>query len=410
MWKRLNNLLYFLYFWYKNKLIRSGQNKKVYNPLDFPCSFPEPILYVSTGQIGDLVLATGHLKFLRDWFYPHPIWLLGNPSIQPVVKPFIDIFIPISNTRTSLTYRGLTSHSGGSSILNRRFKYIIADIHTFYGGLFRLELILNSLQAERKFIYEGYYLGSDLAPVRPYPRKFEIIPTFKTGANAVEPSKPVHILQHNEYYFDQLLKRLGIKVDNRPNNKPDLGFVGSGIKDCIHYGLVPGDFVGWQPYSNNGRKNYPLLDWQKIISAFPDQQFVAFVEKKRDLNLNKMGLTNLSIITAELPVIMRLIQETRCFVGLDSGLSHIATALGKPTICVTGDSHLGYFFPYPKEYGYTNLSMVFNSQYLKCRGCFMTCEHEVLTSTLRKGALCLRTITPQTIIDSINDELYGNYK
>jgi len=95
----------------------------------------------------------------------------------------------------------------------------------------------------------------------------------------------------------------------------------------------------------------------------------------------------------------------RRVVGLDAGLSEIATVMGIPTVCVCPDSHLGFFFPYPGNYGFHNLHTVAHPDYLSCRGCFMTCRHEPLTSTVTRGALCLRTLPSRLVIEAIRSAL-----
>lgn len=363
------------------------------------------MLYVAWGRIGDVVLATGHLKRLRRWFHPRPVWFLGRSGVKPVVEPFVDVFLPFPDPSGAETGSGNAPDASLARIANQSFRYVITDIHTFYGGLFTLGSLLGALRADRRFVYEGFHLGMDLAPERPYPAGYEIVPKYGGREGAGTEDGAFHLLHHNAHYIRHVLEQCGVETDAGELWRPDLDHVGSGTADCRRFGIEPGGYVAWQPHSENRRKDYPPPHWAETISAFPDRQFVALVEPGKAAGLEWAARHDVRVIEIALPGAMRLIREARLFVGLDSGLSHIATALGTPTVCVCPDSHLGYFFPYPRNYGYTNLRTVFHPEYRSCRGCFMTCRHEPLTSTITRGALCLRTLPSRLVIDAIEAAL-----
>ncbi len=359
------------------------------------------MLYVAWGRVGDVVLATGHLKQLRRWFHPRPIWFLGRSGVKSVVEPFVDAFLWFPGPDKQANRPGTDPAGTLERVLNQSFRYVIADIHTFYGGLFTLGALLEALRADRKFIYEGYHLGKDLAPERPYPAGFEIVPQYRPRNGTDAENGGYHLLHHNAHYIRRVLSQCGIDTPHGVLWRPDLGHVGTGEATCRRFGLEPGAYVAWQPLSANRRKDYPLAQWRETIGAFPDRQFVALVEPGQALELEKAALPEVRILETTLPEAMRLIQAANLFVGLDSGLSHIATALGKPAVCICPASHLGYFFPWPRSYGYTNLHTVSNPAYQSCKGCFMTCRREPVTSTSRRGALCLRTLPARMVIDAI---------
>ena len=96
-----------------------------------------------------------------------------------------------------------------------------------------------------------------------------------------------------------------------------------------------------------------------------------------------------------------VIAQARAFVGLDSGLTHIATCLEKPTVCVSHASNLGYFFPYPASLGFGQLEVVHDPDYEACSGCLMVCRQEPLPNTYRLGALCLRTLPAASVIAAV---------
>lgn len=405
MWKQFNTFAYRFYFAFRNRRARRrnrGWAVRVTHPGE-----PEtrPVLYIAWGRVGDVVLATGHLKRLRRWFHPHPVWFLGRPGVQPIVDPYVDAFLPFPEPAGTNPGAGHAPASPLEPVANRSFRYIITDIHTFYGGLFALDALLASLRADRKFVYEGYHLGNDLAPERPYPAGFEVVPRLAGRENRGAGNEVDHCLYHNAHYIGRVLESCGVGGDDGAAWRPDLGHVGSGTEECRRFDLEPGGYVAWQPASANRRKDYPLSRWAETFRAFPDQQVVALVEPGGAARLDRTGLPGVRVIETGLTGAMKLIREARLFVGLDSGLSHISTVLGTPTVCVCPDSHLGYFFPYPDACGYTNLRTVAHPDYLWCRGCFMTCRHEPLASTVARGALCLRTLPPRQVIDAMQSAL-----
>ena len=405
MWKQLNNLAYRIFFASRNRRARSrNRGWSVRAALQAEAG-PRPVLYVGWGRIGDVVLATGHLKRLRRWFHPHPVWFLGRPGVKPIVDPHVDAFLPFPEPDEPGVRAGRAPALTPTRPAAPSFRYVIADIHTFYGGLFALDALLASLRADRKFVYEGYHLGKDLAPERPYPAGFEVVPKYVGRGNRDAPIDGDHCLYHNAHYMSRVLESCGVEPDGGATWRPDLGHIGSGTEECRRFDLKPGEYVAWQPVSANPRKDYPLSRWEETFRAFPDQQVVALVEPGGAVRLDRTGMPGVRVIETGLTAVMKLIREARLFVGLDSGLSHISTVLGTPTVCVCPDSHLGYFFPYPDDYGYTNLRTVAHPDYLWCRGCFMTCRHESLASTISRGALCLRTLPSRQVIDAIRSAL-----
>jgi ADP-heptose:LPS heptosyltransferase len=405
MWTRWNIALYTLYYRRRGRrLLRRGRTAALKQAAwPSPEAGEKPVLYVAWGRIGDAVMATGHLKHLRRVFRPHPVWLLGRPETEGVVRPHVDAFIPLKED----VWQGAPEDRDRLlQALHRPFLCIIADIHTFYGGVFVIGPLLERLHADRKFIYEGYHLGSNLAPWRPYPGGFEVVPQRPAPA-APDDISSRHVLHHAAHYFRTVLNRCRVPEEGIDDMRPELPEM-PGAEDLSRkYGLEPGGFIAWQPASNNRKKDYPMARWAEVMAAWPDHLFVALGTRQEERKLRGFAAPNLRSLCGQtsLRETVQLIQAARLFVGLDSGLSHIATVLGQETVCVTQDSNLGYFFPYPPEYGFTNQHTVYHPDYIPCSGCFMTCRYESILSTYRRGALCLRTLPAEAVIAAIRQAL-----
>lgn len=404
MWKHINTVLYRLYYAYRGRKLWQKSTRWQMSELPVDSDEAAPILYVAWGRIGDLLLATGHLRHLRRWFHPHPVWLLGRPEVETIVKPYIDVFVPLDEKK-EVSQEERQHHLLNQ--LNRPFSKIIADIHTFYGGVFVIGRLLEQLQAPQKFIYEGYHLGANLAPWRPYPAGFEIIPRQPAHDPDTKEVSTRHVLHHMAYYIREVLKRVHIAHELVCPMKPELTGEETDESICRKFNLEPGKYIAWQPVSNNPKKDYPLPRWFDVIGSFQDQVFVALGTRSEQERLAGRTAPNLINLCGQttLPETIQLIHQSRMFLGLDSGLSHVASILGQQTICVSQNSNLGYFFPYPVEYGFTNQHTVYHPDYVHCSGCFMTCCYEPIVATYRKGALCLRTLPVEQIVQKIEDVL-----
>ena len=239
MWKPINNIAYRLYFAYRNRISRRKNRRWAVRVARTTDPEPRPVLYVAWGRIGDVVLATGHLKRMRRWFHPSPVWFLGRSRVRPLVEPHVDAFLPFPEpaARPTGSEGEPAAHPTGSEgapaaslegIANRSFRCVIADIHTFYGGLFTLDAVLSEVRADRKFVYEGYHLGEDLAPERPYPAGYEVVPKYEDGDGGGEDSAPCHLLHHNDHYLRRVLGHCGVETDGGEAWRPDLDHVGFG--------------------------------------------------------------------------------------------------------------------------------------------------------------------------------------
>jgi ADP-heptose:LPS heptosyltransferase len=173
------------------------------------------------------------------------------------------------------------------------------------------------------------------------------------------------------------------------------------------HGLEKGGYVACQPLSNNVKKNYPMASWRRVFAAFPNQKFVMLGTDKQAVECARLDLPNVHSLCGKTSLIesAKIVDAARMFVGIDSGLAHVATCLGKPTLVVSHSTNLGYFFPYPAELGFDNVQVVRNQDYDECSGCFTACTQEPIWNTYRQGALCLRTLPTQSVIEALAEKL-----
>jgi ADP-heptose:LPS heptosyltransferase len=364
-WHRFNTRVYRA--WYR---LRNRPARRTVTLREAP---DRAVLYLAWGRIGDTVLSTGVLKHLRTVFAGCRIVYAGRPEVRVVVEPFVDEFVPLDAVDR----------------LARPYECVLGDIHLFYGGTARFNSLIEALPARRKFVYEGYHLGDGLAPVRTYPLGAEVIPA------APKPASDPHVLHDLAHYLREVSRRWSGEA-----------FAGDDLRPALSAEPASenADYIAWQPVSNNRKKDYPLAKWREVLAAFPKTTFVAIGNQRERTTLDLPNVRNLCGET-DLAGAMSILAGARGFLGLDSGLTHIAACLGRPTVCVSQSSNLGYFFPYPPEYGVDHLRVVDHPAYRECAGCFMTCRHESIFRTYLQGSRCLRELPAAAVIQAVREHL-----
>jgi ADP-heptose:LPS heptosyltransferase len=372
-WLRVNRRLYAAYYRWRHRTPLAAA-------LPRASARGEEILFLAWGRIGDTVLSTGILKHFRGAF-GRRIVAAGRPEVAPIVQPHVDEFVPFG---ADLAAR-----------VTRPYAAVVTDVHFFYGGAHALHGLLAGLPAERRIMYEGYHLGPGLAPVRVVPPGVEVVAALAKAAPRW------HILLDNEHYFREVTRRLAGEAHAGADYRPALEAPpADGL--LRRHGLAAGEYVAWQTASNNRKKDYPADRWRAVLARFPDVRFVALGAPGEPLGVpHAVDLRG----KTDLREAMALIGAARAFLGPDSGLTHIAACLGRPTVCVAQNSNLGYFFPYPEEYGYGNLATVDHPAYRECARCFMTCAREPILLTYLKGAKCLRELPPELVAVALNGKL-----
>lgn len=116
---------------------------------------------------------------------------------------------------------------------------------------------------------------------------------------------------------------------------------------------LPSDYIVIQTSSANNNapfKNWPFENWLQLFKHLSNITIVLLgdnTETHLNNTLNSKDYSNvISLIgKTNLNEVMEIIYHSKYYIGLDSGLMHIAVALNKPTFTIWGASN-------PKLYGY----------------------------------------------------------
>ncbi|NIA11033.1 MAG: hypothetical protein GWP10_15215 [Nitrospiraceae bacterium] len=402
--KRFNQAIYSSYYFLHSiqvyfiteKFFRLSAKKIKDAYQSHPLEHSNNFLFISWGFIGDALLSTSILRNFRVVFPDYKIIIVGSKSVKGLLEPFCDEYIVFSTKKwkASASYRGHLFQN-----LLREYKIIVGDIHLFNSGIFYMKNFFEMLPSKFKFYYSGYLNRKSYAPFRLLPQNTIIInPPFK------DTDAQHHIINDYIHYFNKIIQKV---KPGWQSGFPHIHFrplidleIYKKDTDISYFNLKDKDYIACQIISNNPKRDYPLKKWTEIFNSFPKIKFVilgAMKDLKKTSNIHSRNVINLCGKTNIEQAIL-LIDHSRLFIGLDSGLSHISTVLGKNTICIIDNSKYGYFFPYPDFLNYHNQTVIYNKNYMNCKRCFMICEKENIFKSYLLGSKCLRTIPAIDVI------------
>jgi ADP-heptose:LPS heptosyltransferase len=135
-------------------------------------------------------------------------------------------------------------------------------------------------------------------------------------------------------------------------------------------------------------KQWNFAHWKKLLEILPPGiETVRFSDQDEPATPTERTLHR-DILGADLRVIAALLESADAFVGQDSGLAHLATALGVPAVVIfTG------YVP-PDMFGYPqNINLAPDLPYIPC-----WCEDGCPPC---KGEICTRAVQPEKVLESI---------
>ena len=174
---------------------------------------------------------------------------------------------------------------------------------------------------------------------------------------------------------------------------------------------LTGQFIlGFHPGSGT-TKNLALRRWapekwatlaRMCIDRFPGAGILLFgADAERSLReeiISASGLSGNSLMTAEAPGILEsaaLIRGMRCFVCCDTLLTHIAAAVGTPTVEILGPTDPRSIYPYGVK------SRIVRAG-LECSPCYRY-SRQGIRCTNPVFLKCLKDVTPEMVLAALTD-------
>ncbi|MFQ5627677.1 MAG: lipopolysaccharide heptosyltransferase II [bacterium] len=332
---------------------------------------PERILIIRLSSIGDIVLTTPLIRILRNKFPQSRIDFLTKSRYaslichHPAVSNIIEF--PDDGKLDALIDVRKKIRAG---------KYdVILDLHKNFRSIF-----LSALQgAEVKSRLKKYGV-----------RRFILV---KTGINFYSRINPVY-----ERYLD-VARRLNIENDCLGTELYFPADVASSIRSKLSdFFPVQANIIAIAPGGGFATKKWPIEYYTQLAGRLiaagykccllgneADKNLAAKVTDMHPLCVDFTGKLNLLESAA-------IVAQAKKLITNDSGMMHIAEAVGTPVVAIFGSTvrELG-FFPIRSD------SRVVENTAIRCR----PCSHVGRNSCPRGHFRCMRTIEPERVLSEI---------
>jgi len=215
----------------------------------------------------------------------------------------------------------------------------------------KLSLILFSIVNLRKFdaIFLNHFSFSKSHLILSTLFGKQIYTNYK-GFTSPQSSNSIHFIEPNIDTHDALQH---LHLFNPKAKLQDLNFNLNYKSQQNNPFKLPSNYIVIQASSANNKapfKNWPFENWLRLFKHLSDTTIVLLgdaTETHLSNSINSNDYPNvISLIgKTNLNEVMEIIYHSKYYIGLDSGLMHIAVALNNPTFTIWGASN-------PKLYGY----------------------------------------------------------
>lgn len=341
-------------------------------------SNPKNLLFINTGQIGDLVINTSLIVNENLFDLESEIFLLFKKEYKELFKSYNGrikfIYWNSRRYKRSLIYRYQILNQ-----LNKLNLNTVVNLTTARGPI-NDELTLLS-GADYK-----YCLSNDFRYLRRifrniYNQYYSKILEYK---NVTEFEKQINTLEFISGKSPQRAVRLDINEEYQNEARQ---FARWYFNNSIE------KFIIVQPFSDLEVKNWSVEYYKALIQKLSKLGLIIFCQGNKNqrgkIESLISGLENVYNIAGELSLIKSaaLLSISELYIGNDSGFTHVAKALNKKSIALIGGGSYGIFFPYLNS---GNEKLMFKP--VDCMGCEWRCIHP--------KRYCLENVTPEEVFET----------
>ena len=270
------------------------------------------ILVIRGGAIGDFILTLPALAALRQQFPQAHLEVLGYPHIAQLALAgaVVDAVRPIEAPALA----GFFARHG---TLADSLRDYFSDFDIIVSYLFDPDLIFQenvALCSTAQFIVGPHRArdGDQIHAAKVYLRPLERLAIFEADE----------------------VPRLKVVPGPRQHVLPPAAVTESSAPVAFH------------PGSGSERKNWPETKWRELVARFVDQTSLHLLlvggeaEGERLQRLARVLPKNRFTLARSLPLaeLAGLLPHCRAFVGHDSGITHLAAALGLPCVVLWGET------------------------------------------------------------------------
>lgn len=334
------------------------------------------ILFINTGFIGDLLVSS--ILCENDFIFSK-----YEKIIFLIKKEYIDLF---------LDYKGKIKFYG---IDYKRYKYSLIYKYWIlkYLSNQRFYKVFN-LTAARGILCEEITLLSGAKEKYCLNSNRKYLGQF---IGTLIDKKYTQVIANN--IFNEYEKHLELLRSLSEETKPDLLFYNKNTFDYKNK-LESPDFddstkyVVIAPFSSERNRDWPKDKFKKLIQKLSKKIKVVLIGSKSqrcDLINLRAEINNVLVYAGNLQLneIPSLLSRSELFIGIDSGMTHLALKLGTPLIGIIGGGMFNKFFPIN-----VSLNTVFVYKELDCFNCTWKC--------IKSEKYCLTDVEVSEIIELAN--------
>jgi len=339
---------------------------------------PEKILVIRLSSIGDVVLVTSLLRNLRRHFPQAQIDVVVKTAFTDLLRhhPAISRLYEVMPERGRAELQEL-----GKQLRERRYD-VVLDVHKNFRSLF----LSRAARAPRVLRYKKFYL-----------RRWMLV---HLRLNFLRHTPPIR------QRYVQASAALGVIDDGGP---PELFWTEAEEKAADRALRAAGwdgksTLVAVAPGAGFFTKRWPAEKFAEVARELTARGiFVVILGNEQDRDLaagiqRALSGTHASLAgQTGLLVTAAILKKCRALISNDSGVMHIAEAVGTPLVAIFGSTtrELGFFPQQPNSRVVENIN-------LRCR----PCSHLGKAKCPKGHFLCMQAITPEQIIAVLDKILF----
>jgi ADP-heptose:LPS heptosyltransferase len=295
------------------------------------------ILVIRPGAIGDALLTFPILKLLKEQYDSTCITLVSNPQVLPLARAFgvAEQIFDFQNIQWSELFSSSGIRTSSMRNLLAQIDLAICWLRDPYGII---EHNLKTSGIEHLIIAPGRPSASEHLHIMDYLARTiglsDISPSISVGegVNDIGLAGPVWSPQGGSY---------GLFIDDEPNSDV------SQRATIKAHNMTTKRLVAVHPGSGALEKCWPIFRFAEVIKRLWKQNHPVLLlsgpadtERVNDL-LKHLSFSPTSemfkmLTCAPLLQVAQHLQQCKCYLGNDSGITHLAAMLGVPTVAIFG--------------------------------------------------------------------------
>jgi len=343
------------------------------------------LFLIRIDAIGDFILFSPMLKYYRKLYSSHLITLLVNKINQELAERFDNfdkiIFFDRKKFDHNIFYRR-------ELLLKIKKANFDIAIYPAYSRESKGDYLIKISGAKQRIGLDG-----DLSSIAP--KQKEKNNKYYTKLIKL-PSNVISEIEKNK----KIVELLGGLVNNNyvPFFRPSISDQERANQFLLKHNISKDDkFAIICPGAGDVRRIWPLNKFSRLINWLGrEKKFKVIIcgsPEEKNLADKIKQYTDLPIIDivgqTDLLSLAAILEKAVLYVGNDNGVTHLAVAIGTPTVCLVGGGHPARFFPWGDL---TKNKIVYYK--MPCFGCDWHCKYD--------SAKCVQNISVKQVISKIN--------